>query len=108
MKETIKIEFNESCKAYDKNHDEYNKMYIRTFTQYMHDILTNRGYLFLRDVYEFLGMPVTRNILGKGWMINDLKGTDDFMSLLYDMNGNIDIVFHNVENIFDKFPFEES
>lgn len=46
--------------------------------------------------------------MGKGWMINDLKGTDDFMSLLYDMNGNIDIVFHNVENIFDKFPFEES
>lgn len=108
MKETIKIEFNESCKAYDKNHDEYNKMYIRTFIQYMHDILTNRGYLFLRDVYEFLGMPVTRNILGKGWMINYLKGTDDFMSLLYDMNGNIEIVFHNVENIFDKFPFEES
>lgn len=43
-----------------------------------------------------------------GRTINDLKGTDDFMSLLYDMNGNIDIVFHNVENIFDKFPFEES
>lgn len=107
MKETIKIEFNESCKAYDKNH-EYNKMYIRTFIQYMHDILTNRGYLFLRDVYEFLGVSVTRNILGKGWTINDLKGTDDFMSLLYDVNGNIEIVFHNVENIIDKFPFEES
>lgn len=108
MKETIKIEFNESCKAYDKNYDEYNTMYIKTFIQYMDDILTNRGYLFLRDAYEFLGKSVTRNILGKGWMINDLKGIDDFISLLYDMHGNIDIVFHNVENIIDKFPFEES
>ena len=108
MKETIKIEFDESCKAYNKNH-EYNKMYIETCIQYMHDVLTNRGYLFLRDVYEFLGVSVTRNILGKGWMINDLKGTDVFVTLLYDMNGNIDgIVFHNVENIIDKFSFEES
>lgn len=85
MKETIKIEFNESYKAYNKNH-EYNEMYISTCIQYMHHILTSRGYLFLRDAYEFLGVPVTRNILGKGWAINDLKGTDDFMALLYDMN----------------------
>lgn len=77
-------------------------MYIRTFIQYMHDKLSNKGYLFLRDAYEYLGIPVTRNILGKGWMINDLKGSDDFMSLLYDANGNIDIVFHNVEYIIYK------
>lgn len=41
-------------------------------------------------------------------MINDLKRSDDFMSLLYDANGNIDIVFHNVEYIIYKFPVEES
>lgn len=81
MKETIKIEFNESCKAYDKNNDDYNKMYIEICMQYMHDVLTNRGYLFLRDAYEFLGVSVTRNILGKGWMINDLKGTDVFYDI---------------------------
>lgn len=107
MKETITVKFNESCKAYDKNH-EYNKMYIRTFIQYMHDKLCNRGYLFLRDAYEYLGIPVTRNILGKGWAINNLKGIDDFMSFTYNVNGNIDIVFHNVENIVDKFPLDES
>jgi len=58
--------FNSSCKDWDKE-QEFNVMYLKAQQNYFNDILRHRGYVFLRDVYECLGFPVTKISLFVGW-----------------------------------------
>lgn len=58
--------FDSSCKDWDKDR-EFNMMYLKAQQTYFNDILRNRGYVFLRDVYECLGFPVTQTSLFVGW-----------------------------------------
>lgn len=105
MKETIETKFTDTCKNYSKDR-EFNRVYLRSTVIYMHDILKIQGYLFVRDVYEYLGIPVTRNILCKGWVAKDLKEEDDFISVVSTGEKGVGLIFHNVENIIEKFPKE--
>ncbi len=58
--------FDSSCKNWDKV-QEVNLMYLKSQQNYFNDILRWRGYVFLRDVYECLGFPVTQTSLFVGW-----------------------------------------
>ncbi len=58
--------FDSSCKDWDKE-QKFNVMYLKAQQTYFNDILRNRGYVFLRDVYECLGFPITRISLFVGW-----------------------------------------
>lgn len=58
--------FDSSCANWDK--DQYfNRLYLRSQEIYFNDMLRARGYVFLRDVYECLGFPLTRTSLFVGW-----------------------------------------
>lgn len=46
---------------------EFNAMYLRTQQLCFNDILRHRGYVFLRDVFECLGFPITKTSLFVGW-----------------------------------------
>lgn len=65
--------FDSSCKGWDKDR-EFNVMYLKAQQNYFDDVLKNRGYVFLRDIYECLGFPITQTSLFVGWYY-DLTNT---------------------------------
>ena len=58
--------YDSSCKEWSKER-EFNVLYLRAQQNYFNDILRYRGYVFLRDIYECLGFPVTQTSLFVGW-----------------------------------------
>lgn len=58
--------YDSSCKNWDKNR-EFNLVYLRSTQTYFNDMLKSMGYVFLRDIYEYLGFPVTQTSLFVGW-----------------------------------------
>lgn len=59
-------EFNKSATDWTDDR-EFNKLYLRTMQSYYNDLLMARGYVFLRDIYERLGIPVTKESIVVGW-----------------------------------------
>lgn len=59
--------FDESCKAYEKDHD-YDMMFLRGQQQYANDKLRADGFLFLSDAYDMLGKPRTKLSQSVGWI----------------------------------------
>lgn len=58
--------FNSNCKQWENNR-EFNLVYLKAQQHYFNDVLKSRGYVFLRDIYECLGFPVTKTSLFVGW-----------------------------------------
>ena len=46
---------------------EFNMEYLRTVQSYYNDLLMARGYVFLRDIYERIGIPITEESIVVGW-----------------------------------------
>lgn len=62
--------FDEMCPAWT-NDSEANLTFLRLQEQYATDKLKARGYLFLNDVYNMLGMPRTKAGQVVGWMYDE-------------------------------------
>ena len=62
--------FDESCHAWTKS-PEYNAMFLKLQQNYANDLLKAKGYLFLNEVYEMLGM--TKSNVGQvvGWIYDE-------------------------------------
>ncbi|ADD81067.1 gp069 [Rhodococcus phage ReqiPoco6] len=60
--------FDESNKNWNKQ-TEFNQMFIRTQQNYANDMLRARGYLFLNDVYEMLGIERSKEGQIVGWAL---------------------------------------
>ena len=58
--------FDESCPAWGKN-PEMNLMFLKSQQNYANTVLEKRGYLFLNEVYEMLGLPKTAAGQVVGW-----------------------------------------
>ena len=58
--------FDSSNPNWDKDR-EFNLTYLKAQQNYFNDLLKHRGYVFLRDVQECLGLKVTRLSLFVGW-----------------------------------------
>lgn len=48
------MEFNSSCSGYNRNND-YNRLFINGVENHMNDLLVSRGYVYLHEVYDYLG-----------------------------------------------------
>ncbi|HQE50129.1 MAG TPA: DUF6353 family protein, partial [Fervidobacterium sp.] len=59
--------FDPSSPAWEKN-AEYNLMFLKAEQNYANDRLKARGYLFLNEVYERLGIPPTKAGQIVGWI----------------------------------------
>ena len=68
--------FDESCRDW-VNDSEYNLMFIRMTQRRMNDLLRSRGYLFLNDVYDALGMTRTKAGQIVGWVYDDKNTIGD-------------------------------
>ena len=52
----------------------FNIMFLKRQQTYCNDLLKRRGYLFLRDVYEMIGIPITKKVvLLVGYLKNLMK-----------------------------------
>lgn len=62
--------FDESCKGWTKDPD-YNKMFLCHQQNYCNDKLRAKGYLFLNEVYDQLGIPRTKAGAVVGWVYDE-------------------------------------
>lgn len=59
--------FDDGCKGWEKD-AEANLMFLRAQQQYANDLLRARGYLFLNEVYNMLGIQITKAGQVVGWV----------------------------------------
>lgn len=62
--------FDDSCKGWNRDRD-INLMFLKYIQQYCNDLLKVRGYIFLRDVYEMIGIPLSRESCLVGWIYEE-------------------------------------
>lgn len=62
--------FDESCAAWSKD-AEYNLTFLKGQQAHANDILRARGYVFLNEVYDMLGMPRTKAGQAVGWIYDE-------------------------------------
>ena len=100
-------EFNDSCVNWMKD-AKYNLIYLRVMQCSYNEILRKRGYVFLRDIYEKLGIPVTKESIVVGWRYdtNDMS-IDNYIDFGLDEHDDMDepniMLDFNVDGIiYDK------
>lgn len=54
--------FDSSCTNWEKDKN-FNLLYLKAQERHFNDILRFRGYVFLKDIYECLGFPITKTSL---------------------------------------------
>lgn len=59
--------FDDGCTGWEKD-SEMNLMFLRAQQQYANDLLISRGYLFLNEVYNMLGIQITKAGQVVGWV----------------------------------------
>lgn len=79
--------FDESCSGWSKD-PEHNLYFLKCQQNYANERLQKRGYLFLNDVYEMLGIPKTKAGQIVGWIYDEKHPVgDNFVDFgIYDMN----------------------
>ena len=98
-------EFNQKVATWYEDR-EFNEAYLRSVQGYYNELLMARGYVFLRDIYERLGIPVTKESLVVGWYYDQkdpaahnfidfgLSKTPEGLNFLLDFNVDGDISNH--------------
>ena len=61
--------FDDGCTGWTKN-SEFNLNFLRQQQNWANELLQSRGYLFLNEVYESLGIPKTQAGQAVGWVID--------------------------------------
>lgn len=61
--------FNEKCLAWTKD-PESNKYFLLHQQSYANELLKHRGYLFLNEIYDILGIPRTKAGQVIGWIFD--------------------------------------
>lgn len=79
--------FDAGCTGWEDN-PEYNLMFLRAQEKYVNDLLKSRGYVFLNEVYDALGIPRTEAGQFVGWVYEPENGDyDNYISFgIYDVN----------------------
>lgn len=79
--------FDEGCAGWTKD-SEHNLYFLKCQQNYANECLKTRGYLFLNDVYEMLGIPKTKAGQIVGWVYDEKNPNgDNFVDFgIYDIN----------------------
>ena len=68
--------FDDGCIGWTKD-PEYNLMYLKGQQSYANELLKARGYLFLNEVYDMLGIPKTKAGQIVGWIYDEKHPVGD-------------------------------
>lgn len=98
--------------AFQRNSPDYNRMFLNQSQSYFNDILNAKGFVFLGDIYEALGIERDKCSQVVGWVKD--AGGDDFIDFGFDIlpvkddNGEyedkIKLDFNVMGNILDLIP----
>lgn len=109
MKHIYSKMFDSNCIGWEEDR-KFNLVFLKAKQNYYNDLLRARGYVFLRDIYEELGFPITRKTLFAGWVfdLENLAGDHyiDFGIATKDGESTIRLDFNADENITDWFKKE--
>lgn len=88
--------FDESSAFWQKN-AEYNLMFLRRQQEYANQLLKSRGYVFLNEVYEMLGLQKAECGQVVGWIYDEVKPLgDNYIDFgIYDLNNEAKRAFVN-------------
>lgn len=97
--------FDDCSHAWTKD-KKYNLMFLKHQESFFNELLRKRGYLFLRDVYEGLGIPITKESCLVGWIYDEKNNKigDNFVAFdIRKTNSSNYIVDFNVDgNIIER------
>lgn len=93
------VRFFEDNKHWSDN-PEYNRLFIQTQFNWLNDLLQARGYVFINDVYDALGVEKTQYGQLHGWK----KGPIEFGITHQVGSGRIWIRLNHEGNILDALP----
>lgn len=68
--------FDESCANWTK-YPSVNLMFLKQQQTYANNLLKQKGYLFLNEVYELIGVPKTKEGQLVGWIYKEENPTGD-------------------------------
>ena len=68
--------FDDGCSGWDKD-AEHNLTFLKLQQNYANDLLKRRGYVFLNEVYDMLGIPRTRAGQVVGWYYDEKNPSGD-------------------------------
>ena len=68
--------FDDGCEGWTKD-PEYNLTFLRTQERYANEVLRSKGYIFLNDVYEMLGIKRTKAGQVVGWVYDKYNPIGD-------------------------------
>ena len=89
-----------SCMWYSDR--EYNEMTVKNCLEVSFELLKRKGCLFLNDVYQILGLPLTREGQTYGWFYNGIvKFGIPYTTKYSNSKDSIYITLEYVENILD-------
>lgn len=69
--------FDRDSNVYDPSGSEYNLYFLKHQQDYANDKLRHRGYLFLNEVYDMLGIPRTKTGQVVGWVYDERNPIGD-------------------------------
>lgn len=74
--------FDENNPCFEKRYFERNNLFLAQAEQYFTDILRCRGYLWLNDVYHYIGFPDTQAGTAVGWIYDESENSlsDNYVS----------------------------
>ena len=83
--------FDDSCQGWSKD-PEYNLTFLRTQERWANDVLRTKGYLFLNDVYDMLGIKRTKIGQIVGWIYDEKNPIgDNYIDFGIDIEDNTEI-----------------
>lgn len=95
--------FDITCKNW-MNDDKYNKVFIQVQERYLNDRLKARGYVFLNEVYEALGLPRSAQGQLVGWFREPYSEDIRFEIVDDTSDGGFIIAFNPHGVIYHKLP----
>ena len=92
-----------------RNNREHNNYAVQCALECCYSLLKSQGYLFLNQVYQKLGLSLTKEGQTSGWVYNKIRKKDILWTIWHKNNEEIDvhITFEPLENILDALPSEE-
>ena len=91
------------------NDTEHNKRVVKMILDYCYEKFRARRYLFLNEVYQELGIPMTRQGQIAGWVYNR-ENAKDYMWTVWtkdDGYNDVYITFEPLSDILDALPNEQ-
>lgn len=101
MMEMVKVMFDRDNPNFDMGEPMINERFVESTIQYFSDMLKVRGYVFLKDLLDTLGIELTKKSLTFGW---DSRYDDEITFGLASLPKDEFVIYlYQLKDISDRF-----